>query len=254
VKNLRLILDSLKVQSDMNFNVLVSEDGESSKMKEFLADYKANYEINHATQVDEGWRKNKALNNAIRQAKGGYLIFIDGDCVLHHHFIREHKRHAEDNTILFGRRIKLGKQLSVQLAKAKSLKAFTSMFWLRYLFFFWDGSTFVEEALYINPNGPLKFMLKNKIKGLKGCNFSCHKKTLLAINGFDEDYQLPAVGEDTDLDWRFEKAGFRFKSVRHLAVQYHMHHEEGWTDVTENMALLKAKREKGEFICVNGIA
>jgi len=55
---------------------------------------------------------------------------------------------------------------------------------------------------------------------------SFSKKAIIAINGFDEDYILPAIGEDIDLSWRFIQAGFKHKSVRNMAVQYHLHHQK----------------------------
>ena len=50
-----------------------------------------NFEIVHISQEDRGFRKNKALNNALKIAKGNLLIFVDGDCILHHKFIEEYK-------------------------------------------------------------------------------------------------------------------------------------------------------------------
>ena len=88
---------------------------------------------------------------------------------------------------------------------------------------------------------------------LKGCNMSCSKKAIYAINGFDEDYIRPAIGEDIDLTWRFEKAGYRLKSVRNLAVQYHLYHKENWIDQSENIKEMEEKKARNEYICKNGI-
>ena len=60
---------------------------------------------------------------------------------------------------------------------------------------------------------------------MKGCNMSFHKADIVSINGFDEDYALPAVGEDIDLIWRFQAAGFTFRSEKNFCVQYHLHHQ-----------------------------
>jgi len=76
---------------------------------------------------------------------------------------------------------------------------------------------------------------------------------LETINGLDENYIKPAVGEDTDLDWRFEGMGFTIKSVRHLAIQYHLYHQESWTDVKENMAYMNQQQTKKAFVAENGL-
>lgn len=38
---------------------------------------------------------------------------------------------------------------------------------------------------------------------LKECNMSMYKDAIVSINGFDEDFFRPAIGEDIDLVWRF---------------------------------------------------
>ena len=53
---------------------------------------------------------------------------------------------------------------------------------------------------------------------------SFSKAAILEINGFDEDYIRPAIGEDIDLTWRFIAAGYHLVAARNLAVQYHLYH------------------------------
>jgi hypothetical protein len=73
------------------------------------------------------------------------------------------------------------------------------------------------------------------------------------INGFDEDYILPAIGEDIDLTWRFKGLGIRLFSVRNLAVQYHLYHKENWTDQSVNENMMKEKSIMKRFVCDNGL-
>ena len=54
---------------------------------------------------------------------------------------------------------------------------------------------------------------------------SLHKKALLLINGFDERYIHPTVGEDDDIECRLKNAGFKVKNLKYLAIQYHLHHK-----------------------------
>ena len=48
---------------------------------------------------------------------------------------------------------------------------------------------------------------------------------MLKINGFDEDFEQPYYGEDTDIDRRAVLMGLEKISVRNIAIQYHMWHE-----------------------------
>src|SRR5688572_30826975 len=86
VRDLQVVLDGLKFQTFQDFEIVISEDGQNESMKVFLERYRHSSKIVHLTQPDVGWRKNQALNNAVKHAAGKYLIFIDGDCVLHHKF------------------------------------------------------------------------------------------------------------------------------------------------------------------------
>ncbi len=254
-KFLKLVLDSLKMQSEKNFEIIISEDGQSEAMKTFVADYPFVNEFQHLTQTDQGWQKNKALNNAIRHAKSDWLIFIDGDCVLHHRFVEMHLRYARENVILAGKRVKLDPETSDSLEKniSGTLPHLQKTF-LKKLFFGKGKIVFIEESFFISPDGWLRFVpALRKAKRLIGCNMSFSKKAIYAINGFDEEYTLPAVGEDTDLAWRFAAAGFRLQPVRNLAVQYHLYHRENWTDKTENMMRMQKNKSENRYICTHGL-
>jgi len=71
----------------------------------------------------------------------------------------------------------------------------------------------------------LRSALNKKYRGLLGCNFSLHKKDIIAINGFDERYEAPSIGEDSDVEFRLALNGVRVKSLNHIAVQYHLYHK-----------------------------
>lgn len=252
---LKTILDALQYQTVIPDEVVVSEDGNSPEMRDFLASYPTQrFNIVHLAQADEGWRKNKALNRAIVAASHSYLIFIDGDCVLHTRFVENHLRLANPHHILAGKRIKLGPRFSERLLRTPLPKFQNGLFW-RIPSMLKDGAKFVEEVVYISLNGlTRKVVSRLGISAIKGCNFSCYKDTIMAINGFDEDYKLPAVGEDIDLVWRFQGLGYRIVSVRHFAVQYHLHHSESWMSQEKNFALLHAKQASRQFRCLNGIS
>lgn len=255
VENLKLVLDLLNLQTYKDYEIIVSEDGEFEGMKQFLANYNHPNTIQHLTQPDVGWRKNQALNNAIRKSNGDYLIFIDGDCILHPRFIENHIRKSGPKNIVAGKRIKLGPQYSKILKEnPNDLLNFARRIRNELRAVKKDGAKFYEEGLFIDPNGVLGFIPRlRKMHQLKGCNMSFYKEAIEAINGFDEDYSLPAIGEDIDLTWRFKGLGYRLVSVRNIAVQYHIYHKENWTDQSQNQRMMYKKQDAKKFICDNGL-
>lgn len=252
---LKVVLDALAFQTYSDFEIIISEDGSSDEMSSFIKSYKSLQPITHITQEDRGWQKNKALNNAVRTSKGDYLIFIDGDCVLHHRFIEEHKRLSNPGGIVAGKRIKLGPGYSkLYLDGRKDFLVLERMLATQFNKLKADGAKFIEEGVYINPESFLGVIPRlRQMKHLKGCNMSFYKSALKEINGFDEDYKLPAVGEDADLEWRFRGLGYRLISARNRAVQYHLYHPENWSDQTVNLSLMNDKMSRNEFLCLNGL-
>jgi len=252
---LKVILDSLQLQTEKDFEVIIAEDGENTAVKEFINQYPFEQPHQHLTQKDEGWRKNKAMNMAIRAAKADWLIFIDGDCVLDSRFVEMHLRYAKEDSILAGKRVKLDEESSKLLMDSIDNLKILKRQLIRKLFFGKGKMRNVEEGIFISPDGLLGFIPKlRKLSNLKGCNMSFSKKAIYTINGFDEDYILPAIGEDFDLTWRFAAAGFKYKSVRNLAVQYHLYHPENWVDTEENMKICRPNQLENRFVCKNGLS
>ena len=66
---------------------------------------------------------------------------------------------------------------------------------------------------------------------------------MLAINGFDERYEAPSIGEDSDVQYRLELNGVNIISVNHIAVQYHLYHELQERP-QKNLDLFKKVKEK----------
>jgi GT2 family glycosyltransferase len=255
VTDLRVVLDSLKFQTANDFEIVVSEDGEFDGMRHFLSSYASPFKIIHLTQPDVGWRKNQALNNAIRKSSGDYLIFIDGDCVLHPKFVESHVKYASTKHVVAGKRVKLGPFFSDMFRRDPDMaKTFDGTLLSNLRALKKDNVKFLEEAFYINPRGPFGFIpAMRRMNQLKGCNMSFHRASIEKINGFDEDYTLPAIGEDIDLTWRFRRAGFNLFSARNRAVQYHLYHKENWVDQSHNEKMMNEKIARDFYVCRNGL-
>lgn len=255
---LGLILDSLSKQTYKQFNVLISEDCQSQEMQDFVQNYTTDLKIKHISQEDSGWRKNIALNNAIRASDGEYLIFLDGDIIPYHNFVEMHVQLREKNRFLSGRRTELGAFFSKLIRNKKLSYHFVEKFYLLlFPFLILDKARHAEEGIFLKPGSYLEKKINGKKKEkmmLVGCNFSCYKADLEKINGFDEDYDSPSVGEDVDLAWRFNHFGVTYKSVRYIANTMHLYHTRNWGDaLKENDAKMQSKMQKQEYVCLNGL-
>lgn len=240
---LDLILQSVALQSEKDFEVIIAEDDNANTTIEFLNNQREKYTfpIEHVSHKNIGFRKNRILNKAIVKAKTDYIIFIDGDCVLHKHFIKETLNNVTEKTALFGRRLMLSKKLTEKALTKNTIKHFT------FLNFIITQCKIIESGIY------LPFISTKKDYGILGCHWSAHKKDLLAINGYDENYVLAGIGEDVDIEWRMKESGIKFKSLKFKAIQYHLHHALNYTSDTSNIAFLKEKKKLGQIVCLNGI-
>lgn len=251
---LKAVLDSLKHQSEKDFEIIISEDGSDTNMKDFVENYPFEQPYQHLWQQDLGWRKNRSLNNAIKTAKTDWLIFIDGDCILHERFIEMHLSLAKEKDVLAGKRVKLDEK-STDLILANNLDVSSIQQRLKRSLFFGKGKIeYLEDGIFISPKSIFSFIPKfRKNNKLVGCNMSFSKKAIYAINGFDEDYTLPAFGEDRDLSWRFRAAGYNHVSLRNLAIVYHLDHPAGWINQDKNLNIYSEKFKRNEFVCKNGL-
>jgi glycosyltransferase involved in cell wall biosynthesis len=223
---LQMVVAGLERQSFQNFEVIIADDGSSgdtvSQVNELILT--SPLKIKHVWHEDNGFQKNKILNQALQCSNSEYLIFIDMDCVPHKEFIREHMENKAEHIFLTGRRVNLSKKFTQKLTPDLIKRGYleTHLFSLMI-----DGlfgkSKDIEKGFYVK-SPLLRKILNRKRRGILGCNFSIHKKDILAINGFDERYKAPSIGEDTDVQFRLELNGVRIKNLKHIAIQYHLFH------------------------------
>ena len=242
---LELVLKSVENQIFKNFEVIIAEDNDSFKMKQFVRKSRVEYsfDIRHVCQNDRGFRKNRILNRAIKLAESDYLIFIDGDCILHPRFLFEYAVRAQPDLCLFGRRVRLDEKITGKLVKTGDFKLL-SLFSLLF-----TKTKRIEDGFYF------PFYTPRKKKNILGCNFCVSKQNMITINGFDEDFECPLYGEDTDVRRRLEMTGVRLESTKFKAVQYHLYHLVGdrakcW-DISGRM--YEKKFSGGLFYCLNGL-
>lgn len=245
-----MILAALERQSYKDFEVIIADDGSFEEVVKEINAIKiiSPLLIKHLWQEDKGFRKTKILNESVRRSITEYLIFIDGDCIPHRKFVEEHYMNREEGVLLAGRRANLSAKLSDTLTEERIRNGYLEKGFTTKLLM--DGlvgkSTHAIKGVYVK-NKWLRKFLNRSMKGVLGCNFSIHKKDLLSINGFDERYEGPAVGEDTDIEFRLMWNNIKFKMVKNMAVQYHIFHRELERPTSNKLIFEEVLREKKAF-------
>jgi hypothetical protein len=257
---LKLSLLSLAGQSILPSEVLIADDGSGGETRDLILamqeQLKHAFPIKHIWQEDIGFRKPRILNETVRHSSGDYLIFIDGDCMAHRHFVKSHVEYSSPDAVLSGKRVEIGKQVSERLLEKERV-----MNRLTFLLL-WDSarhqSRRVAESVQIK-NRFLRLLLhRDRISndGVWGCNFSLYKELFMAINGSDEDFIDGSI-EDNDIGIRVLNQGKRIRSIRGLAIVFHLWHKSTWSFYNEkykyNVAILKRRIANKETVCKNGI-
>ena len=227
---LKLVIAGFERQSFTDFELVVADDGSgeefTSGLKEIIDS--VDLAIQHIWHPDNGWQKNIILNKAIRSSKGEYLIFIDGDCIPHKDFVKDHYELSKKGELLAGRRVRLSEKISNQLTDKRVKDGWIERnIGSKILLDSWFGKTIqVEKGIRLR--GIVSNKVSREINGreILGCNFSIHKEELVEINGFDERYSGPGIGEDIDIDLRYTNSGGKIMLLRNCAAQYHIYHLE----------------------------
>jgi len=219
---LRLCLAALERQSFRDFEVIIADDGSGPEVGGWLAGYRPFFPTRHLWQEDRGFRKCRLLNRAILESGAEYIVFLDADCIVARDFLEVHWTRRRPGVYLGGRRVMMDEPTSRRVTREMV-----------------DGGRFDGPTLWGLRHavaGRFKyyeetFRVLHRIRrgspfNLLGCNFSIHRSDLLAVNGFDEDYETRGGGEDTDIALRLNVAGRRMESVRYLAIQFHLGHEK----------------------------
>ena len=175
--------------------------GDREALKEFWQGYSATPDV-----------ETMMLNKTIAAASGDYIIFLDGDCVPHPEFIRDHAALAEKGFWIQGRRCFVEEKFVSEF----EVDRFSILSWM-----LTGKISGVMKAMRF----PFPIIRRDcKQRGIIGCNMAFWRDDLLAVNGLDEEYSGWGIGEDSDLGTRLYHLGRPRKFVYGRAIVYHLNH------------------------------
>jgi glycosyltransferase involved in cell wall biosynthesis len=218
-------LRALAHQSDLNFEIVVADDGSGPETARVIKDWTARLPVpvKHVWQEHHGFRGAEIRNRGIGASSGSYCIFLDGDCLARTDFIATHRGLCESGWFVAGNRILLSRTLTEDVL-AGGAAAET-----------WDFSRLARERLrgQVNrllpamrlPLGPLRKARRNDWEDAKTCNLAVSRRDLDRVDGFDASYRGWGR-EDSDLVVRLLHAGVHRKDGRFATGVLHLWHPE----------------------------
>jgi glycosyltransferase involved in cell wall biosynthesis len=222
---LRAVLDGLAAQIDRDFEVLVADDGSRDDTRELVDAVRSQtpVAIRHVWQEDRGFRAGAVRNRATAQARGDYVIFLDGDCVPRPGFIERHRVLAEAGWMVAGNRILLAEMFTKSALEAKlPLHLWSDAQW----------RTARQRAdinrtlpLMYLPLGPLRKLAGSRWQRVRTCNLGVWRADLTRVNGFDEVFEGWGY-EDSDLAVRLINSGVQRKEGAYATGVLHLWHRE----------------------------
>jgi glycosyltransferase involved in cell wall biosynthesis len=243
---LRKAMESILEQRRCPDELFVADDGSDERTASVVNLYaeKAPFSVMHVWQEHRGFRAAKIRNEAIKRAAGDYIVLLDGDCVVNHHFIADHLFLAEESCFIQGKRVHVEKN-TVGSFTHEHANSF-----LRLLGMALKGR--ISNTHHVI-RLPLDFSVKNRtLKGIKSCNMSFFRKDIVAVNGFNEDF-VGWGNEDSELACRFFRYGLKKKVHPFMAICFHLWHPSNKGEVKGNRHLLDATLLSKEYFCANGL-
>lgn len=244
-KALELVLKSALKQSTMPDEIIIADDGSNKDTKKLIERISKNSSVPiiHSWQEDDGFRAAMSRNRAIAKSKSEYMVLIDGDMILHHNFIEDHLKNAQEHHFIQGSRVLLAKEKSIRVLNTNK----TDFSFLE------QGVQNRKNTIHSNLLSSIFSSTSRNLEGIKTCNMSFFKKDCIAINGFNEDFEGWGR-EDSEFVVRLFNYGIKRKNVKFNCIAYHIwHSESSRTSLAKNDKLLEASIKDKLLKCQNGI-
>lgn len=224
LEHLRALFICLLNQKIQPYELIITDDGSSEKVLDYIDDLieSAKFKIKHIYQEDKGFRKTRALNNAVRESEGDYLIFCDQDLIFPNDYIEKILKNAKKNEYIMGRAHntefdekniilkKLNETKEYSLIEEVIPKNYSEDMLHQYKL---DKKRRILQRLFLNKRG---------IR-LAGMSYGLFKDDYLKVNGYDEKYQGWGY-EDDDFGNRLCISGVKSRELKTDMIQLHLYH------------------------------
>ncbi|MCG8579511.1 MAG: glycosyltransferase family 2 protein, partial [Bacteroidales bacterium] len=228
-QSLHHVLESVKNQSLLPHEVIIADDGSGYETDSLIQQFQKNFPVPliHSWQKDLGFRQASSKNKAAAKSSGNYLLFLDGDLVLHPHYIKNNICSARERCFVVNTRVLLKEKTTNIILKSGIFKLNI-----------WQLLNQKNRkngfyAPFLNKFIPDKQSIKPSRGGLMGI----WKNDYLAVNGMNEDF-IGWGHEDTDLFIRLLKYGLKRIDNKFMALSYHLYHPKENTNRAEANKLL----------------
>lgn len=214
---LDVVLRSVRAQRVLPDEVLVADDGSGESTRLVVLSHQTDFPVplTHVWHEDRGFRLAAIRNEAIRRARGAYLLQVDGDMVLHRRFVAAHIAWARRGTYVQGSRCLVNAQRTAQLLRAREPLASV----------FTRGLRNRLNGLYLPVLSPLVGGPRDSDRRTRGCHMAFWRDDLLTVNGYDARFEGWGR-EDSELAARLIHAGVRRRNFKFGAVAFHLWHPE----------------------------
>jgi glycosyltransferase involved in cell wall biosynthesis len=227
--------------------VIVADDGSGPETREVIAAFIARSAVpaRLVSQPHHGFRLTRLRNLAIAATQMEYLVFIDGDMLLHPAFIADHARQARGGFYTQGVRVHADAALTQSLIAQPANQPRP---WSRGL-----GGLRRAYLLHSPALSSLTRRLANNFIAIKGCNQGFWRADLARANGFNE--AIEGWGpEDKELVARLENAGVQRQTLLFGGIAIHLHHAAASrTELPANLAVLADTRRERKTRCELGL-
>jgi glycosyltransferase involved in cell wall biosynthesis len=219
------VLRALSCQSDRDFEIVVADDGSGPATARVVREWAAKMTIpvRHVWHEDRGFRKSEILNRGIRDSRGNYILFLDGDCIPRPGFVAAHRRLAEPGWFVTGVRALLSPDLTGRILQ----QGLEPELWglARWLVERSRGDLNRIIPLLELRLGSMRKLTPRRWRGARGCNMASWRADLEKVDGFDTSFEGWGR-EDSDILIRLIRAGIGRKDGRFATGVLHLWHRE----------------------------
>ena len=244
---LALCLESVLAQTRLPDEIVVADDGSRQETAELIRAYmqKSPVPLIHVWHPDEGFQLSKIRNRGIADARGDYIVQLDGDMIANRFFIEDHGRIAKANTLVQGKRALLSPKATRRVLESGTVR----------LGPFSRGVKLSQRRFLLRSHclSRLFSSTNRRARGTLGCNMAYWRTDAIRINGYDEQFVVHG-GEDVDFALRLLHLGLKRQYVKHLAFGAHLYHPcRGNPAELNNERFVKQCQESGAIRCSRGI-